>query len=214
MGISGTGVAVATLGGLLVYAGLTGQNPVQALKDISTGKPKGASKSSGYTNTQVYPGLDQAVTDANLNPAASAGGVLASAVGTGPLPALPTAALSFIMDQYSQAKRNQTGFSDCSSFVGKSFRAIGITPPGGSTTGEYLVWKKLKKIPISEAGAGDLLVNSAHMAIVFNPNGSLGGGKYAPVAIGQQNTQSDVRIDSFANIMYGTGAYICLRYTG
>lgn len=207
MGISGTGVALATFGGVLVYAGFTGQSPIAALKAISTGHPAGVAKTSGYVNTEAYPGLDSALAavGTGTNPGDSAGSILSGAVGTGPLAALASAALTFDMDKYSQPKRWQDGFSDCSSFVGKAFRKIGITPPGASTTTSYLAWSKLKKISFMQAAAGDLVISPTHMAIVFDSRGN---------AIGQQNPSENVVINTVANVMAGTGAYGYYRYTG
>lgn len=208
MAISGTGITLATLGGVLAYAGFTGQNPIAALKAISTGHPGGVAKASSYTNTEVYPGLDQAVAAAGTgtNPGAAAGGVLAGAVGAGPNAWLASGVLAFVDDKYSQAKRWQTGFSDCSSIVGKAFKARGITPPGASTTGNYLLWSKLRKLSSVEIPqAGDLVVSPSHMAVVFDSKGN---------AIGQQNTRENVVINTVSFVMYGTGAYGYYRYTG
>jgi cell wall-associated NlpC family hydrolase len=184
MTVSGTGVALATAGGVLVYAGLKGMNPLDALREIASGHP------SGIT--------------ANAPAAASATGDIAGGLGAailgGPLVA---AAMGHASERYSQARRWETGFSDCSSFVGKSFKDIGVTPPGASVTGDYLAWRALVKVPADRAQAGDLLVNAAHMAIVTAPG----------MAIGQENPSRNVAQGTFAQIMAGTGAYLVLRYS-
>lgn len=184
-GISGVAVAVGSVGTLLVYAGIRGVNPVQALRDISSGKPLGVSR----TGTSL---------------ADSGGGYLIGEVptdgagaGVSPVPAsnsaLVNAALQFRGDKYSQSRRWQTGYSDCSSFVGKALKAIGITPPGASVTGSYLTWSALTTIPKSQIQAGDLLCGTAHIAIAVSHD----------EAIGQQNTRRNVQIDSISNIMWG-----------
>lgn len=192
MAISGTGVAVATFGGLLIYAGLSKQGLAGALRAISTG----------------HPSLPQAATpraatiESLLGQGAAAG--IESAVGSGGgLPALVTAAYQYQGDQYSQLKRWQAGYSDCSSFVGKAFKVVGITPPGASTTLSYLGWSQLSKINVADAGAGDLLCNSSHIVICIN--GSM--------AIGQENPTLNVSVGSYSDLMAGTGAYTALRYT-
>ena len=117
---------------------------------------------------------------------------------------LPRAALAFKDDQYSQAKRWQAGYSDCSSFVGKALKKIGITPPGGSTTWSYLSSPQWKKIARSKARAGDLAVNATHMAIFIDNT----------TGIGQQNARRNVQSGPIGELMSGTGGYTCLRYVG
>ena len=47
-GISGVGLAMATGGALIAYAGFRGVNPLQALKDVASGNPPAVeSKSAG-----------------------------------------------------------------------------------------------------------------------------------------------------------------------
>jgi cell wall-associated NlpC family hydrolase len=181
-GISGVAVAVGTVGTLLVYAGMKGTNPVQALKDISSGKPAGVSK----TGTSSGDGMILGEVPTN-----TAGGAVSPTPITSS--ALVEAALSFRSDKYSQAKRWQSGYSDCSSFVGKALKKLGITPPGSSVTGSYLSWNALTNIPKSQIQAGDFLCGSAHIAIAVS----------ADEAIGQQNTRRNVQIDSIKNIMFG-----------
>jgi hypothetical protein len=108
----------------------------------------------------------------------------------------------FAGDHYSQARRWDTGYSDCSSFVGKGLRSIGITPPGASVTGSYLTWGQLRTVPRSEVGAGDLCVNAGHM-IVATSNSD---------GIGQQNSRSNVRRGPIESLM--PGPFTCLRYVG
>lgn len=191
-GISGVGLAVATAGGLLVYAGFRNINPIAALREIASGNPQAIQSST-----------------ANLAGIFDSGGATSGLV---PLPGdataanssspLVRAAYSFRGDKYSQAKRWQNGYSDCSSFVGKSLKKIGITPPGGSVTGSYLASPSWTKISRTDARAGDIAVNTSHMAIFSsNVNG-----------IGQQNSRRNVQMDTMANLMSGTGSYTCLRY--
>lgn len=184
-GISGVAVAVGTVGTLLVYAGIRGTNPVQALRDISSGKPVGVSKTG---TSQADSGGGYLIAEV---PTDNAGGAVS------PIPVtnspLVQAALAFKNDKYSQAKRWQPGYSDCSSFVGKALKSLGITPPGASVTGSYLTWNVLTNIPKSQIQAGDLLCGSAHIAIAVSHD----------EAIGQQNTRRNVQIDSINNIMFG-----------
>lgn len=177
MAVSGTGVALATAGGVLLYAGLKGQSPLAALKQIVTSGPS-------------------ALPATGTAPSTSAGTTGPAATG------LVAACMVNAADKYSQARRWQQGYSDCSSWVGKGFKNLGITPPGASVTGDYLLWGALSKVDASQAQAGDLLVNAAHMAVVTGPG----------QAVGQENPSRNVAQGSFADIMAGTGSYLVLRY--
>jgi len=121
----------------------------------------------------------------------------------GPFPALVEAVQQFRGDKYSQAKRWQNGYSDCSSFVGKGMKQLGLNP-GGSTTLTYLASSSWTSISVSEAGAGDIAVNSAHMVLVTG-NGT---------AIGQQNPRRNVQEGSIRDLMSGSGPYVFRRYKG
>lgn len=196
-GISGVAVVLATAGGVLLYAGFQGLNPLQALKDITSGKTK------GLTTAQVSFVNDPTGGGAGLGNGGS------MAVGfTGGESALGNqivaAAMRHSSEKYSQARRWQAGYSDCSSFVGKALKDVGITPPGGSVTGSYLVWQKLKTVSRSEIQAGDILCGSGHVAIALSPS----------TAIGQQSSRTNVRQDSIPNIMYGQSSWVPRRYVG
>lgn len=189
MAISGAGVGVATLGGLLIYAGMTKQSLPAALRSISTGRPT--------------PVVSRVLTAESTGAGAVTQASAVTGTGSG-LTSLPQACYLFRGDRYSQANRWADGYSDCSSFAGKALKAIGVTPPGASTTLSYLASPQWKSIPVAQAGAGDLLVNATHMVVVINPT----------TAIGQENPARNVQIGSFADLMDGTGPYSCLRYAG
>lgn len=197
-GISGVGLAMATGGALLAYAGFTGKNPMQALKDVASGKP-GPVESKSANLTRSVSTATGALTEGEL----AEGGVSdAEAAGSSDL---VRAAYTFIDDQYSQAKRGQEGYSDCSSFVSKAYNKIGIAAPWPSTTWGYLGSPRWKAIPRSQAKAGDLAVTQAHMA-VFTSN-SLG--------IGQQNPKRNVATGKIEDLMYPEGkSFTTLRYVG
>jgi cell wall-associated NlpC family hydrolase len=194
-GIPGIAIGVASVGGLLVYAGFQGSNPLQALKDISSGSPKGFTEKAA-AHQALYEGVGVTSADAAVDSSSFSG-------ASGPHPELVKALGAFANDQYSSARRWQDGYSDCSSFIGKGFKAVGIKPPGASTTSSYLVWKKLKPIAKSDIGAGDLLVSSGHMAMAINNT----------TAVGQQNARVNVDVGPISSIMYGQ-SWVALRYTG
>lgn len=197
-GISGVAVAAAAIGGVLIYAGFQGQSPLAALREITSGQSRGLAvgQASFVHNAS-------ATTSATSSTGAVAAGYLsgtASAVGQ----ALATAALTHRDELYSQAKRWQPGFSDCSSLVGKSFKDIGIPPPGASVTGSYLTWSKLRTVSKSDIQTGDLLCSAGHIAIALSPT----------TAIGQQNSRRNVQVGSIDDIMYGQGSWYPRRYIG
>ena len=174
--VSGVAVAVGTVGSLLVYAGIRGVNPVEALRDISSGKPLGISKEG----TTQGDGAILGEVDTNV-----AGGAVGSV--------LVSALQQFASDKYSQASRWTPGYSDCSSFIGKGLTSLGIKYPGNSTTGSYLTWSALTTIPKSQIQAGDLLCSPAHIACATGPT----------TAIGQQNPKRNVQTGTISDIMWG-----------
>lgn len=197
-GISGMGLAVATGGALLVYAGFKGVNPLAALRDVASGSPTGV-----------------ASTSADLSSLTGSGGAISGDYPTAPdkgATSSPYGAQAFVSaakkhagEQYSQAKRWQPGFSDCSSFVGKALKDVGIKPPGGSITTDYLLSKEWRKIPPFQARAGDLAVNQAHMAIFLDSRSG----------IGQQNRRVNVRTGDMQTVLFGRGqTFTVLRYAG
>jgi cell wall-associated NlpC family hydrolase len=196
MAVSGTGVALATAGGVLLYAGLAGQSPLTALRSIASGKPAPLSTSSSVTAAVLK---EQGIEGLQSAGSGIAAGVTALTQG---LPNLPASAEVYAADLYSQAKRWQPGYSDCSSFVGKALLGIGITPPGASVTGSYLAWAACIKVAPENVQAGDLICNSNHIIIA---TGNLTG-------IGQENPQINVQQGTIASLMFGTGAWTALRY--
>jgi hypothetical protein len=116
-------------------------------------------------------------------------------------------------DQYSQGvmQRTSIGYSDCSSFVAKSFYDAGVTAIKTYwTTMSFRGSSMFKTIPVSSAQAGDIIITpfmtltNAHMALVTSPG----------QAIGQQNSRSNVQTGTFGQIMAGKSSYIAMRYVG
>jgi cell wall-associated NlpC family hydrolase len=201
MAISAGTVLLVGAGGVLIYAGFTNQNPLAALKEVASGKP---------SPVRAEPGIDPASfssTGGSLGLGGS-GGIAnidyADADAGEGLPSLPRAAERFAGDKYSQAQRWQSGYSDCSSFVGKALKAIGIKPPGGSTTAAYLSSKEFKRIPATAVAAGDLACALNHVIICY-------GNGYA---IGQQSRKRNVQRGTVKDLMYGNSPFVYLRYVG
>lgn len=121
---------------------------------------------------------------------------------TDAFPQLVTAVQQFSGDIYSESQRWAQGYSDCSSFVGKGLKSLGITPPGASVTTDYMISPDWTTIPRRDLSGGDICVNAAHM-IVATGNDS---------AIGQENSRVNVATGTPENLMLGTGGFTCRRY--
>lgn len=200
MAISAGTVLLIATGGVLVYAGFTSQNPLSALREVASGKPSPVRDESGVdpasfkSSGGVAPGIGSGgeIFDASFTDAVAGGG----------LPALPRAVERYSGDRYSQAKRWASGYSDCSSFVGKGLKLIGVKPPGGSTTSAYLASKDWKRVPSSDVQAGDLAISLNHVIVCY-------GNGYA---IGQQNSRRNVQRGKVSDLMYGNKPFVYLRY--
>ena len=199
-GVSGLAVAMATTGAVLVYLGVKGIPVREGLRSFAGGSlptTQGAHGGGAVDAAAAQLGGGSSGT-------ADGGSAGAGAVGAGPHPEFARAALARQGEKYSQARRWDQGYSDCSSFVGKVLKDNGITPPGASVTGSYLVWSKLRRIKRADVGAGDLLCGPGHIAIALSNT----------QAIGQQNSRTSVRIGTIESIMSGQASWFPQRYVG
>lgn len=184
-GISGLAVALAAAGGILVYAGFKGLSPVGALRDVSTGKPTGVGDKS----------TDLGSFDAGAMGAA-VGGAAASV-------AVSAVAAKYAGDKYSQAKRTQSGWSDCSSFCDKILTDMGISPPTKwASTANYRISPNWVNVALADTKPGDIAINSHHMVMITAAGGT--------AAIGQQNPRVNVRTGTVKALM--SNDYVCKRY--
>ena len=186
-GVPGLAVGLTAGGALLIFAGMRGISPVEALREVASGRTEPLS---------VPARLDDSV----------AGGPTYASTGAGAAgahPEIADATTQFRGDKYSLIKRAQRGYSDCSSFTAKSMRAAGIEVSNLNTTG-FMSWSGLRRINKSEIGRGDLLINHTHMAIALDGS----------QAIGQQNPRRNVATGSFEAIMMNTGPWSAYRYVG
>lgn len=196
MAISAGTVLLVAAGGVLVYSGFTTQSPLAALKSVASGKP---------TSVRNESGIDTASFASTSGVSGGSGiaqvGFADVATGEG-LPNLPRAVERFSGDRYSQANRWANGYSDCSSFVGKGLKALGVKPPAGSTTASYLASKDWKRVSASDVQAGDLAISMNHVIVCY-------GNGYA---IGQQNPRRNVQKGKVSDLMYGNKPFVYLRY--
>lgn len=189
-GVPGIAVALTAGGALLIYAGVRGVNPVTALREVAAGQTEPIGSAAVRLDDSVGGGITYASTPSGSAPA-----------GTHPEIADGTA--KYRGDKYSQSRRAQAGYSDCSSFAAKSMRTAGINV-GNLTTYGFLAWKGLRRIDKSEIARGDLLINNTHMAIALD----------GTTAIGQQNPRRNVATGPFSSIMMNTGPWSAYRYVG
>lgn len=194
-GLSGPALGALSIGALLVYAGFRGVSPLQALRDVSSGKPPSVKNEGG-----------------NFNPIGTASNIAAGLASRSPFGvAVASAAEARKDEKYSKAKRAVTGYSDCSSFAAEAFRDAGLKiTPALWTTMTFRTSPNFKVIETANANAGDIIItplatlSNAHMAVVIRSN----------FAIGQQNPQSNVSEGSFTQIMAGKPSFIAMRYIG
>lgn len=198
-GINGLSVGVITVGGLLVYAGIRGVTPLQALRDVSSGKPVPIPNTPGSVAGGEVAGGNVAQD-------------LQGMTGTTGIAAVLTAANAFNGDRYSQGNRTQPGYSDCSSYVDKAFHAVGIAKPDGRmawpNTSAFAISPVWKTIPQASAMPGDIAVVSGHhMVFVTTPGATQG--------IGQQNPHTNVRTGTMATLFTSVpGRVVFRRYVG
>lgn len=163
-GISGAGVAIATAGGLLMFAGIRDVPVLTALREVVGGKlPEGNKATEG----QPTAGTTAARAALMQDTGGSATGALQISVGGGGgLPELARAALQYRGVPYKWGGTTPAGL-DCSGLVQLSFSDLGIKAP--RTTYQQQAWKALSKITAGSAVAGDLVFWPGHVAIVVSP---------------------------------------------
>lgn len=146
-GISGTSVALATVGGIVVYAGMRGVSPTQALRDLLRGNVSGLA-----TPTVSAPIVD--------NPTA----LLSGGVSGAGSPALVQAAEKYLGLPYKWGGtfNPPSKGGDCSGLVQRSFADIGISCP--RTSWQIRAWGMLRAISPPPT-AGDVLWWPGHVAI-------------------------------------------------
>ena len=142
--ISGVAVASATVGGLLIYAALRDVTPVQALRDVLSGKP---------------PGIANAGIKASASSAASS--------AAGGHPEIASAARKYLGRPYRWGAAGPDSF-DCSGLVTYVLaHDLGLTNLPSRThtvTGQFLVWRGAVTVAGTPV-AGDLICWAGHIAI-------------------------------------------------
>ena len=149
-GISGKAIALATGGGILVYAGLRGENPLEALRSVLTGSP--APIPSGTPVTLELP-----------SDTASRSGVASSAVAG----RAAQIALQQVGKPYRWAAAGPDRF-DCSGLISYAYNRAGASGFGRMTSAGMAVSPKFRKISRSDVQAGDVLWRVGHVALAIS----------------------------------------------
>lgn len=162
-GINGVAVALAAAGSTLVYAGLRHVSPLDALREIASGRGPGPVSTGGSrAAAAVAAGYTGSATAAEHGAQLGAGGGIGFQ--------LAKAAQAYVGRPYVTGAAGPSAF-DCSGLVQRAFRDIGITDCPRTSAMQYL-WRKLA--PISEwdssaPQAGDLAFWPGHVVILTGP---------------------------------------------
>lgn len=152
-GISGLAVAVAAIGGFLVYAGIQDVDTISGLREILSGKtPTGRAQKSNTAYTTVAG-----------SESASSGG---SVVSTG----LVAEARKHLGKPYVWAAVGPDKF-DCSGLVIYCLRKTYNAATPRFTTHTFAAWARsqgFSKVAIENVAAGDIVLKSGHMGIAIS----------------------------------------------
>lgn len=192
-GIPGVAVGMATAGAVMVYAGLTDVSPLNALREIASGRVAGVRRSPSPTAVAL------------AQQSGGAGSSAPSVFGAGG--ALVTAARRYVGGRYRFGGTNPATGLDCSALVQRSFRDIGVAGCP-RTSGQQLVWSALTRVPRQQdAQPGDLVFWTGHVAIATSPG--------ATTVVGALNARTGVREGPIgANGVAGQPPVAIRRYAG
>lgn len=174
-GISGTSVAVLTIGGLFVYFGLNNIPFLEGVREFLRGEPP---KPRPTTPTPIPAELNPlteriirgglGVTGAQ-SPGGTIGGGL-STDGSASGSNIVAAARRYLGVPYVWGGHSPAGM-DCSGFVTVVLKDVGITNLPSMThtvTGQFLAWTGAQNVPRSDMRAGDLVCWSGHIGIAVD----------------------------------------------
>jgi len=145
--ISALHLALAAGGGVLLYAALQDMTPLEAFRELTSGKAPKAIESK----------------KSSLSGSSGSGVRQSSYGGSGSGSALVAAAEKYLGVPYVYGGTTSRGL-DCSGLVVLAFRdAYGVEPP--RTTYGQEPWKQLRSVNFADLQAGDLVFWPGHVAI-------------------------------------------------
>jgi cell wall-associated NlpC family hydrolase len=151
--INGMALGVATAGGLLVYAGLRGENPLTALRSVLTGSP-----------APVQP--SKPVTVDWLGGGDWGGGTFEGAPATGVGRAVQVA-LAQVGKPYRWGATGPDRF-DCSGLISYAYMQAGLLQSRLTSWG-FASSPKFGKVRAQAAAPGDVVWKPGHVALVIGP---------------------------------------------
>lgn len=179
MPISGTGLALATAGGVLLWSGLSGVTPLDLVKNLTQPGAKLPPIHVG-SPTEI---LGQLATSTF----STAGGILNSSYTTGsagPVPASSElgARIAAAAERYAGRVPYKWGGAtpsgwDCSGMVTYVLHHdLGLNLPSNTHTvsQQFYVWSGATDVPASQCQAGDLVCWLSHIAIATGPTTCVG----------------------------------------
>jgi cell wall-associated NlpC family hydrolase len=186
-GISGTGLALATAGGIMLWAGLSGASPLTILKTVGSGKappPADVGTLLSELGSDLFSGLGSAIGSAlgvsnNTGSSGSSGsGTVNASVGTGSAlgVAIANDAVKYVGTKYVYAGNTPATGWDCSGMVNYVLHTdLGYTIPNSRPTSEdYLTWKGATTVATADAQPGDLVCWLTHIIIAISNTEGVG----------------------------------------
>lgn len=152
-GVSGLAVSLAGGGALLIYAGLKGQSPIDALREVLTGQPGPIPAGKPVT----FAGGSGDWGSGTL------GGVITGASSAAPA---VNVAMAQLGKPYLWGGTGPDRF-DCSGLIYYSYVKAGIGSPPRVSWG-YPTSPKFRQVARGEVGAGDVLWKPGHVALAVN----------------------------------------------
>lgn len=175
-GISGSAVALTTVGGVLVWSAISNRWPVDVIKGVlqlpTSGKAVGPAFGDTTSGIRDVTGADgSAGALGKITSPGDAGTAAGSAAGSAMGAGLVALARKQIGIPYSWAHSDPASGFDCSGLVVYCLRQAGIPDVPRFTTATFGRWAKSRGWQRIAGGfrAGDVILRSGHMAIATGP---------------------------------------------
>lgn len=160
--VNGLALGVATAGGLLIYAGLRGENPLAALRSVLTGSP--APVPAGKPVTVDWLG------GGDWGSGTFGGTGIDPTTGAGTAARAVQIALAQVGKPYKWGGKGPASF-DCSGLISYAYIQAGLLT-GYLTSWGFASSPKFRKVGRQEVAAGDVLWRPGHVAMYIG-NGQI-----------------------------------------